>query len=449
MYSILPEKLHTLASVCQFPLYVVGGTCRDFLAGLVGGGDDLDICAPVSVDEFSRAAKQAGWKVVGVYKNTGAVKIACDDVQAEFTCFRTDEYVRGEHNPAKIYFTDDIQKDARRRDFKCNAVYYYIAKRQFVDPLGGIEDIKNKRITTVAPAKKVFGEDGLRLMRLCRQAAQTGFEPTEDCIEGARSNAQLICDISAERIWTELNSLLHADEKFGIQYGQYHGLQLLKKIDVLRYILPDLAEGDGMAQRADYHSHDVLEHTFRCVKYADGNVRLAALLHDVGKPVCMKESGKFIGHEVRGGEIADKICKRLRVNKAFAKHTIKLITMHMYDLDCKAREGKVRRFMVKNYDVLFDLLLLKQADFSACKDNLSKAPCVEKWENLYKQMRAEGVPFTLKELAVHGDDLIAAGVSPEKVGATLEVLLDECALSGRLNDHQRLLSRALAINGLC
>lgn len=448
MFANLPKKLHILASVCTFPLYVVGGTCRNFLAGLKGGEDDLDICAPVSAEEFCRAAREAGWKVVGLYKNTGAVKVACGDVQAEFTCFRTDEYVRGEHNPAKIYFTDDIEKDARRRDFKCNAVYYDINAKQFVDPLGGIDDIKNRRISTVASAEKVFGEDGLRLMRLCRQAAQTGFEPTAECISGARHNAKLISDISAERIWTELYALLVADRKFGVKYGQYRGLQLLKEIDVLRYILPELDEGDKMQQRSDYHDHDVLEHTLRCVKYSDERVRLAALLHDVGKPACMRENGKFVGHEIKGGEIAENICLRLRVPKSVTKRTVKLINLHMYDLDCKARAGKVRRFMVKNYDVLSDLLLLKQADFSACKDNLSKAPCVEKWENLFAEMRAEGVPFTLKELAVHGDDLINEGVPNENVGKTLNALLEECALNGRLNDRQRLILRAKAINGL-
>jgi tRNA nucleotidyltransferase (CCA-adding enzyme) len=309
-----------------------------------------------------------------------------------------------------------------------------------------MEDIKDGKITTVANAEKVFGEDGLRLMRLCRQAAQTGFTPTDECLQGAIKNAHLIVDISAERVWTELKLILAADEKFSVKYGQYRGLKLLCDIGVMNYIIPELMEGKGLVQRADFHDHDVLEHSLLCVKYADVNVRLAALLHDVAKPICLRESGKFVGHEVRGGEIAEDICARLKVPKSLAARTEKLITLHMYDVDCKAGETKVRRFMVKNYDVLDDLLLLKQADFSACKDNLNRAPCVEKWEKIYDKMKSEGVPFTLKELAVHGNDLLALGVPAERVGKILTALQEECVCDGRLNERGRLLVRAKAIN---
>lgn len=443
MKKILPEKLNLLAERCDFPLYVVGGACRDYLSGLTSAKRDWDVCAPVCAEKFGDVASQCGFTLQAVYANTGTVKLTADGEEYEFASFRSDEYVRGVHRPEKTFFTDDISLDARRRDFKCNAVYYDIVRGEFVDPLGGIADIKGKILSTVAPAVKVFGEDGLRLMRLCRQAAQLGFSPDEECLNGAVANAALIKDVAAERVWTELNLILHADGKYGVKYGQYRGLELLKDTGVLGYVLPELAAGDGMRQRKDFHDHDVLEHSFRCVKYADDGIRLAALLHDVGKPAVYKATGKFVGHDAEGERIAREICARLRVPKKLAGDAARLTRLHMYDLDCAARESKVRRFIVANRDILPELLLIKQADYSACKDDLSPAPGVVKWKKIYADMRREGVPMSLKELDVRGDMLIAAGICPDKVGKILPLLLADCAVDARLNRREKLISLAL------
>lgn len=447
MQAVLPEKLKSLAAALGKPLYVVGGACRDYLAGLSVACGDLDICAPIAADEVCAAAKEAGFTVSAVYKNTGTVLMSADGQDYEFTSFRTDRYVRGKHSPVEVFFTDDIAIDARRRDFKCNAVYYDIAEQKFVDPLGGTEDIKNKRITTVVDAGKVFGEDGLRLMRLCRIAAQVGFTPTEECVDGARKNCALIDDIAAERIGTELNAILTADLKYGVEGAQYEGLKLLRETGVLAWILPELALGDKMYQREDFHSHDVLEHTLRCVLYAPPQIRLAALLHDVGKPYCKLNFGKFARHEEEGAIIAENICKRLRVSSKLTARVCELVRWHMYDLSGAASENKVRKFIVNNPAIFDDLLLLKQADFSACKDDLSPAPCVVKWQGILKKMQSEGVPLTLKELKVRGDELIDAGICPDETAKTLKMLLGECAIGNVLNEKERLIKYALARRG--
>lgn len=444
MIEIVPAKLITLAEKLDKPLYVVGGTCRDYLAGLSSRTNDWDICAAVGAEQLCASAESVGFKITAVYKHTGTVRLSADGVNYEYTCFRTDKYVRGEHSPQAVYFTDDISLDAKRRDFKCNAVYYDVKGKVFADPLNGIEDVKRRVLDTVAPADKVFGEDGLRLMRLCRIAAQTGFEPTGECVKGAKNNAELIRDIAAERVRAELELLLAADLKYGISDGQYRGLKLMHRIGVLGIILPELTAGEGMEQREDYHAHDVLEHSLRCVKYAPPEIRLAALLHDVGKPYCKINTGKFALHEVEGEKIAEDICERLRVSKREKARVCELVRLHMYDLSCLAGENKVRKFIVRNLDVMDDLLKLKQADFSACKDDLSIAPCVKKWKDIMARMKKEGVPFTLKQLAVRGDELITAGLERENVGKALEFLLGECALDARLNDKEKLIKLALA-----
>ena len=438
----LPENLKTLAAACPFPLYVVGGYVRDFLAHFSCKTHDIDICAPASYEKFLEAAEVCGAHVTAIYKNTGTVKVKFGEEEYEFASFRSDEYVRGEHTPVKTFFTEDITLDARRRDFKCNAVYYDIKEEKFTDPLGGITDIENKVLSTVDRADKVFGEDGLRLMRLARQAAQTGFEPTKECLDGATKNSALIADVAAERVWTELDLLLHADEKYGKEGAQYRGLKLLEKTGVLAVILPELALGKGMAQPEKFHSHDVLEHSLRTVLYADKSIRLAALLHDIGKPYCMRASGNYHLHEIEGARIAEEVCARLKVPKKQREEAAKLTELHMYDMRLDARESKVRRFIVRNFVLFEKVLLIKQADFSACRDETREAPCVTKWKEIYARMQNEGVPFTLKQLAVRGDELIATGVPPQDTGKALSELLEACAALGLKNEKQNLLSYA-------
>lgn len=444
MTEKIPCKLKELALKLDKPLYVVGGTCRDYIAKLSCDGNDWDICAAVGAEEVCAAAKEAGVEVTAVYKHTGTVRLTADGVGYEYTCFRTDKYVRGEHSPEEVYFTDDIILDAKRRDFKCNAIYYDVKAEKFVDPLGGIEDAERGILDTVAQADKVFGEDGLRLMRLCRIAAQTGFSPTGECVRGALKNAELIRDIAAERIRAELEQLLTADLKYGIRGGQYAGLKLAHRTGVLQQILPELTSGDKMAQREDYHAHDVLEHTLRCVKYAPPEIRLAALLHDVGKPYCKVNTGRYALHEVEGARIADDICARLRVSKRESARVCELVKLHMYDLSCQAKENKVRKFIVAHLEIIPDLLLLKQADYSACKDDLSVAPCVKKWKDIIGKMKSEGVPFTVKQLAVRGDELLSAGLKRENVGKALTFLLGECVINASVNDKQKLIKLALS-----
>lgn len=442
MKQTLDENLIALAKACPYPLYVVGGRVRDFLAGLKTDDPDTDVCAPADAEDFIARAKSVGFKIDAVYKNTGTVKLQCGGVNYEFTSFRSDEYVRGVHRPVNTFFTSDISLDARRRDFKCNAVYYDICGGQFVDPLGGIADIESRVMTTVAPSEKVFGEDGLRLMRLARIAAETGFSPTEDCLNGARLNARLIADVAPERVWAELDRILHADLRYGREYAAINGLFILKDTGVLQLVLPELYLGCGMLQRSDIHRYDVLEHTFRTVMYADEKIRLAALLHDVGKPYCKIKNGNFYGHETEGARIAEEICTRLKVPKKLTEQVVKLTALHMYDLRCDARESKVRKFIIKNQKYFDDLMLLKQADFSACRDDLSPAPSVVKMTGVFRRMQEEGVPLCLKELNVRGDELISSGCPKEQTAKVLESLLFACAECQVKNDKESLITYA-------
>lgn len=450
MKRIIPYNLTALAQSCPAPLYVVGGAVRDFLAGLTKDGKlDWDICSPLRAEQFIPIAEANGFFVCSVFKNTGTVKLKDKDgIDYEYSCFRSDKYVRGTHRPAEVYFTDDIALDAIRRDFTCNAVYYDIAKNTYEDPLNGISAIQEKRLTTVANSDKVFGEDGLRLMRLARQVGTLGFTPDENCIKGAQKNCALIDDIAPERVFTELRDILHADTKYGEKYGHWRGLKTLERIGVLERILPELTLGRGMTQRADFHNHDVLEHSLRTVLYADKSVRLPALLHDVGKPFCQIRDGSSIAHPIEGARLTKEILTRLQAPKKLVEETALLVELHMYDLDGKTGENKLRRFLVRHQSILEKLLLLKQADFSGCKDNVSTAPTVLRWKKLLETMHQENVPFTLKELAVTGRDLLNVGIPAPTLSTILRQLLEHTAVRPLDNTKTTLTKIAIGIAGI-
>ncbi len=442
MRKILPENLIRLAENCPRPLYLVGGSVRDFLAGALRPRIDWDIASPCTEEELLAAARKSGLEARAVYKRTGTVKLTGEGEEYEFTRFRTDTYVRGLHAPSEIAFTEDISLDARRRDFCANAVYYEIKTGKFVDPLGGIGDIEKKCLRTVAPAEKVFGEDGLRLMRLARIAAQTGFDPDENCTMGAKKNASLIKDIVPERVFSELELLLHSDS-FAGENAPYRGLCILRETGVLSHILPELAAGDKLEQRKDFHNYDVLEHSFRTVKYSPAEIRLAALLHDVGKPFCYFRDGNFYAHAEEGARLAEEILTRLKAPKALKAETVRLVALHMRDYHLDMRESKVRREIVQNLDILEKLFALKQADYSACKDDLSPAPSVLKWREILSRMKEEKVPFSLSELAVNGLELQRAGVPVEHTAEALSDLLDACILRVVPNEKTALVRRAV------
>ena len=449
MLQFIPEKLKKLAAVLPAPLYVVGGSVRDFLAGHARKQADFadwDVCAPVLPEVAAAAAKDCGFAVRSVYKNTGTVKLT-DGAGTELECssFRSDEYVRGLHAPAKVYFTQDIRADAERRDFTCNAVYFDIRGNRFADPLDGRKDIEEKRMRTVRDSRRVFGEDGLRLLRLARQCGQLGFRADGDTLRGARENAFLIRDIVPERIFAELELILHADEKYGVKDGHYRALRVLDETRVLDEILPELTRGRGMAQPASFHAHDVLEHSLRCALYAPGGIRWAALLHDVGKPLCMLRDGNYHRHPEEGAALSDRILTRLKAPKRLKEHTHALVLRHMYDMQCDTRERKLRRYFAENFALLADLIALKQADYSACKDDLSPAPTVRRWREVLSRMHSEGAPFAERELKITGKDLLDGGMPAQYVGKVLHGLLLHCAADPQDNRADRLKGIAFGI----
>ena len=443
MIKVLPKNLIALANKLDKPLYLVGGSVRNYLIdGSLSG--DLDVCASIPVQQFVQVVEDCGLKVRATYPRTGTVLFIDGDKLYEYTAFRRERYVGGEHTPEYTEFTEDICEDAIRRDFKCNAIYYDIKNQKIVDVLGGVEDIKAKRLDTVREPEKVFCSDGLRLMRLARFCGELNFKPTKEVLEAAEKYACNILDISPERIYAELKMILNSDKKyhFSDPMGHYNGLKILSETRVLDNIIPELTAGRNMEQRKDFHKYDVLEHSLRTVLYSKPNVRLSALLHDVGKPFCLLRDGRYHKHGDEGVFIAQKVLKRLKADNQAIEKVKFLVKAHMLDLDLRMRENKIRRFIVDNYQHIEDLLNLKQADYMAGMDKQDASPTITKWLKIIEDMKSEGVPFSFKELAITSADLMQIGFKGKSIGKMLKELFDYCVINPKQNQKQILVNKA-------
>lgn len=435
------QNLIAFSKSLTCPLFAVGGYVRNFLIGGIIS-DDVDLSSCVDYQEFKQKLSEFGFYTVCEYPRTGTIVFSDGKIKYEFTKMRKDSYTGGAHKPTETLFTDDITEDALRRDFKCNAVYYNLSTDKIVDPLGGIDDIKNKRLCTVKNPDEVFCNDGLRLMRLARFSGELGFAPTQEVLSSAEKFSDNIKEIAVERITEELKRILVCDEKYSFsdKVGHYTALKVLADTRVLDKILPELTLGRGIEQRKDYHNYDVLEHTLRTVMYADKSVRISALFHDVAKPKLFNENGNFYKHDKVGKALVGKVMKRLKFDNKTISETQFLTEYHMLDMDLKVREKKLIRFFVDNYSKIDKLLKLKQADFSGSKDDLSVCPTVLKWQEILSKMQELKVPLTVKDLKICAKDIIDAGFSGKEVGAVLTRLFDQAVINPEINERERLLS---------
>ena len=422
-------------------LYIVGGYVRNAVMG--GFPTDIDITANVPPERLRGVVR--GAKVVVVNKTLGTCVIAIGSQKFDYTPYRTETYAEGgTHRPLSVFFTNSMAEDSRRRDFTCNTLYYDILDNKILDPYGGVADIKNKVLKAIVSPTHVFKRDGLRIMRMVRQAAEMGFSVDSATLSCARDLVSQLKDISPERKMQEFDKILCADEKYGVEGAHYTGLRLLGDIGAWEYILPEIMGGMGVAQNPKFHKYDVYEHTLLTVKYAPPHLRLAALLHDIGKPECLNQHGNMHKHpEIGAGLAKHRLASgMLRYPNNTIARLVKLIRRHNYDLDGTTSISKLRLFIAKNHEIIEDLFELKRAD--ALATGMTSEPVPVRMETLYREMLTEGCPLSLRALAINGADLLEAcpDFPKEKMGKTFHALLDEVVLNPALNNREWLIKRA-------
>lgn len=444
-----------------FTLYVVGGYVRNMLLELPV--TDCDICSKALPSEAAGFLRADGMRVYEKALEFGTIEIHFifegKKYSFEHTTFRSDTYgPGGTHRPERVYFTDDVFLDAVRRDFTVNALYADAVTGEVVDVLKrGFDDLMHKRIAAAHQEPyETLKDDGLRLMRLVRFACELGFEIDGRLMNAARENSALLKDISKERIQTELIKIALSDTKYpeGTAEDRPHkgGLLLLDALGLLPYILPSLLACKNVFQNKKFHAYDVFMHCIEsfAVSVPDLNVRLASLLHDVGKPVAISLQGNMHGHEKIGAEIANRELKDLRFGNKTVNTVMLLIKNHMFDLDNRARPDTVRKRVAILGTHDFKLLIdVRRADFIGSGKDAATVDSADKWQAVLSKMVAENTPLHVNDLKISGEEIMQALNIPAgpMIGLIKERLLKICLLKPAQNDRLHLLQHARQIYG--
>ena len=324
------DELAARFAAAGHELYLVGGTVRDTL--LHGPLDlhpdtDLDLATTARPDDTERLVR--GWAdaVWLTGARFGTVSAGKDGVRFEITTLRSDRYRPGSRHP-DVSFGDDIVADLSRRDFTCNAMAVDLHRRVFVDPFGGLADLHRRVLRTPLAAETSFGDDPLRMVRLARFVAVLDAEVDDDAVRAATAMADELATISRERIRDELNKLLVAP-------AVARGLDLLCDTGLAGQFLPELPALQMQSDPAHHHK-DVYVHTLAVVERCPADdliLRLAALLHDIGKPATRRfEAGgkvSFHHHEVVGARMARARLTELRYPKKVIEQVTDLVGLHL------------------------------------------------------------------------------------------------------------------------
>ncbi len=417
--------------------YVVGGGVRDTLLGR--GETDWDIATDARPERLLQLYPGSHYG-----NRFGTVTIG----RVEATTFRRDHRYGDHRRPDEVTFTDSIGEDLARRDFTVNAFAWGRAgeagaEPEWVDPHGGRADLEARCLRAVGDPATRFDEDALRLLRAARLAAQLGFEIEPATKSAMAASAELVGWVAAERVGAEFRRMVAADPPST-------AFRILDETGLLEPLFPELAAQRGVRQDK-IPGHDVWQHSLETVDAAarldpaNQRLRLAALLHDVGKPLTFAD-GRFIGHDSEGARLAERLLGKLAYPRAEIEHVAALIRHHMFRYEPTWSGAAVRRFIRRvGSGLIDDLIRLRQADNMG-----SGQPAdADRSDELRRRVVAElesGVPLSLAQLAVDGNDLTSElGLRPGPlIGRLLDRLLESVVADPARNTREQLLADARA-----
>lgn len=424
-----PQVLDALDRLHQagYEAWIVGGCVRDLLLGRVPTDYDITTSAlPPQTKEVFRDRR-----VVETGIRHGTVTLLEGGMPLEITTYRVDGTYSDARHPDGVTFTTSLREDAARRDFTVNAMAY-APGLGLRDDFGGQEDLARQLIRAVGDPDRRFQEDALRVLRAIRFASVLDFALEEETAAAARRQAAGLQKVSAERVFQELSKLL---------CGPKAGQVLLAYPDILGQVIPELLPMVGFDHRNCHHCYDVYTHTAVAVDHVPPQLplRLAMLLHDIGKPdtFSLGEDGQghFYGHPRRSVELAEGILLRLRAPKKLREQVLTLVRYH--DAQIEEDPARLRRWLHKlGPEGFFALLAIQRGDAAG----QAPAYCtrIERADRLESQARAllaQTPCLTLADLAVNGHDLLQLGYRGPALGRALQRLLEE-VLAGRLANEK-------------
>jgi len=430
-----------------YEAYLVGGCVRDLL--LQRKPRDFDITTNASPEVVQQFFPES------FYENkfgTVAVKTGSEDERlkvVEVTTYRIEQVYSDLRHPEAVVFADKLEDDLKRRDFTINALALDQAGK-VVDFIGGLSDLKSRLIRTVGSPIERFKEDALRLIRAVRLAVELDFQIEPATLDAIKNYAYLIQFIARERLRDELTKIIMSDQAV-------YGIELLRQTNLLIELIPELLQGRGVLQNK-HHKYDIYEHLLYSLDYAVKQkypleLRLSALLHDIGKPLTKQgeyPNATFYQHEIVGAKIAKQILHRLRFSKTITNYVFHLVRHHMFYLEIdKVTMSAVRRFVRRvGEECLEDLFRLREADRIG-----SGVPKAVPYRLRYLKFlikKAKLQPITPTMLKINGYDVMELLQIPSgpKVGWVLKILLEEVLDKPELNNPDYLKKRAKELGNL-
>lgn len=455
----IAEKFQNPPAGGSFQTHLVGGCVRDLLINCEP--KDWDIATDAKPEEIQRIFSDS------VYENNfGTVAIKTDSKNpklkiVEITTFRLEGKYTDKRHPDEIKFAKTIEEDLARRDFTINAMALAISEKSqtanskfqinskskiqnlkhiLIDPFDGQEDLKNKIIRTVGDPEKRFNEDALRLMRAVRFAVERDFTIEEKTANTIKKMSGLLEMIAKERIRDEFIKILMAD-------NSAYGIQILEDLNLLRYVAPELREGIGIGQNK-HHINTVWEHNLKALDYASKKkysleIRLASLLHDIGKPRTKNGEGlncTFYNHEIVSAKMAARVLDRLHFSKDQAEKIIHLVRYHLFYYNVgEVTASGVRRFLSRiGPENVEDFIKLREAD--RIGSGVPKAVPYKIRHLLFMIEKVKQDPISPKMLKVNGENVIKIlSIEPgPRIGWILSILLDEVINDPAKNEKEKL-----------
>ena len=455
--SVIPKEIVTILETLEragFEAFLVGGCTRDILLGREP--KDWDITTNANPEQiiplFSKTFYENEYGTVGVVNE----EVEDEKIKVvEVTPYRLESSYSDHRHPDSVKFSKSIEDDLKRRDFTINAIAVNLSKgaiKDMIDLFGGLKDIKDKTIKAVGNPDDRFTEDALRMIRAVRFATELGFTINIDTEKAILSHGKLLEKISMERIRDEFTKIIMSNNPKA-------GIELLNKLGILKYIIPELVKAEGVEQN-QAHAFDVMEHLLRSLQHSaerefSFEIRLSAMLHDIAKPETRRFSHEtnqytFYGHEVVGSRETHKILERLRFPIKTIEKVTKLVRWHMFFSDTGTITLSAVRRMIANVgpENIWDLMHIRECDRIGTGRPKENPYRLRKYKSMIEEALRD--PVSVGMLKINGKRIMdVTHVTPgPKIGYTLSALLEEVLDNPKLNTEEYLENRASMLIGL-